>query len=190
MSDAPQEPVPSEAAVRSDFLLRAPLGFTSPLWGYFAGAAVTGSAWWWMTRWTRIQNLEAMFGAAEARAVQAATLPLPAVEAVAEAAIQTLDAIDSAVDQVVEPAAEAATEAAVEAVAEAEALEAALSEATPEPILEALEPEAPVGGESAPISPVVAAIAPGAPAADAEAEASAEPEAPAAPRVRRKTKAE
>ena len=27
------------------------IGAASPLWGYFAGAALTGVAFWWMTRW-------------------------------------------------------------------------------------------------------------------------------------------
>jgi hypothetical protein len=45
-------------------LLRVQVGIASPLWGLFAGAAMSGSAWWWMTRWTRTENLEAMFGAA------------------------------------------------------------------------------------------------------------------------------
>jgi len=51
------------------------VGAASPLWGYFAGAAVMGSAWWWMTRWLQPANLEALAEAAFE----------PAVEAVAEA---------------------------------------------------------------------------------------------------------
>jgi hypothetical protein len=77
------------------------VGMASPLWGLFAGAAATGMAWWWMTRWTSPQNLEALFGAATAR-----------------------------------------------------------TEALAEPVAALVEPElpaAPVGGESAPISPVIAA---------------------------------
>jgi hypothetical protein len=27
------------------------VGLASPLWGLFAGAAMSGVAWWWMTRW-------------------------------------------------------------------------------------------------------------------------------------------
>ncbi|MET0272544.1 MAG: hypothetical protein ABW360_06100 [Phenylobacterium sp.] len=78
------------------------VGVASPLWGLFAGAAASGIAFWWMTRWTRPQNLEAMFGAMTAK-----------------------------------------TEALVAPVTEA---------------IEAL-PELPVGGESAPISPLVEAAA-------------------------------
>lgn len=29
------------------------VGAATPLWGYFAGAALSGTAWWWMTRWMR-----------------------------------------------------------------------------------------------------------------------------------------
>ncbi|CAN7281330.1 hypothetical protein LJR219_001322 [Phenylobacterium sp. LjRoot219] len=31
------------------------LGAATPLWGYFAAAAVSGTAWWWMTRWMRTE---------------------------------------------------------------------------------------------------------------------------------------
>jgi hypothetical protein len=90
-------------------LIRIPVGAASPLWGLFAGAAMSGAAWWWMTRWARPANLEALFGAVEA--------------------------------------------ATAETVAEVEALAA--------PVVEAIEaaPE-PVGGEAAPISPVLEASAP------------------------------
>ena len=37
------------------------VGLASPLWGYFAGMAAGGVAFWWMTRWTQPQNLEALF---------------------------------------------------------------------------------------------------------------------------------
>ncbi|HEY3950336.1 hypothetical protein [Phenylobacterium sp.] len=170
MSETPHDVSPDiterafETFSKSDVLLRVPMGLASPLWGFFAGAAMSGSAWWWMTRFARIENLEAMFGAAEVQAVKAATLPLPAVEAVVSAAIETLDAVEGAVEgavaTVVEPAAEAAVAAQVEATAEV------LDErpAEPPPILETLatapEIATPVGGESAPISPVVAAAAP------------------------------
>jgi len=36
-----------------------PVGFASPLWLAFAGAAATGAAFFWMSRWTRPINLEA-----------------------------------------------------------------------------------------------------------------------------------
>jgi hypothetical protein len=147
---------------KPETLLRVPVGMASPLWGLFAGAAMTGAAWWWMTRWTRPQNLEAMFGAAEAM-VEAP--PEPVIEPVAE----------STVEAAPEPAPEAVVEAAPETVAEA------LIEASPAPFA--------VGGESAPISPVLEALAPeivkAAIAAEAAAaEVAAEP-APA-PKPRKK----
>src|SRR5581483_5672601 len=75
-----------ETFARPEALMRVPVGFASPLWALFAGAAVSGSAWWWMSRWARPQNLEAMFGAA-------AELPLiAAAEAVAEPAIEAAEA--------------------------------------------------------------------------------------------------
>lgn len=37
------------------------VGAASPLWTYFGAAASAGVAYWWMTRWTRPMNLEALF---------------------------------------------------------------------------------------------------------------------------------
>lgn len=89
------------------------MGVASPLWAYFGAAAASGVAYWWMTRWARPVNLEAMFGG---------TLPLSApVEVAAEAAEAMVEAV------------EAAQAALVEDIAEFP----------------------PVGGESAPVSPVL-----------------------------------
>ena len=55
------------------------MGAASPLWGYFAASAVSGVAFWWMTRWTRPVNLEAFFAAASP---QALPVPVPAPEVV------------------------------------------------------------------------------------------------------------
>jgi hypothetical protein len=108
---------------------RAPqilMGAASPLWGYFGMAAAGGVAWWWMTRWTRVNNLEALLAA-----------PGLAAEA---------------------------------AVAEG------LDEFTPAAIDEAVETELPpVGGEAAPVSPLLAATEPVA----LEAGSAAEPTQPA-----------
>ena len=76
MSLAPEPP----PVARPDVLLRVPVGLASPLWGIFAGAAMGASAWWWMTRWARPENLEAMFGAAAAPEA----LPEPATVSASE----------------------------------------------------------------------------------------------------------
>jgi len=108
------------------------VGAASPLWGYFGAAAAGGMAYWWMTRWGRPVNLEALFDAA------ARALPDP-------------DAIEGAIE---------AIEEAVE---------------------EAMLPIDPVGGESAPISPLVETAA-----EPPEVEAASEPEvAEARPRARK-----
>ena len=87
-----------------------PMGVASPLWLAFGAAATAGVAYWWMTRWTRPVNVEAL----------AAFTPSPkAAEAVAEA--------------VVEPVAKAVAEAAPAPVA-------ALVEPAPEPFAAAPEP--------------------------------------------------
>jgi hypothetical protein len=125
-------------------LIRIPVGAASPLWGLFAGVAMSGAAWWWMTRWTRPANLEAVFGAAEKATAETlaevAALTAPVIEAVEEA------------PAALEPVVEAAWET----------VEAAIEYASPAPIAEALIEAAPepVGGEAAPISPVLEALAP------------------------------
>jgi hypothetical protein len=137
MSLAPD--APSETLADPKALLRVPVGLASPLWPLFAGAAVTGAAWWWMTRWAQPANLEAIFGAT-------VKVEVEAVEAVAEGVVEPV--VEA------EPLIEAAVEVAAEPVVET----------APEPVLEALieAPAAlePVGGESAPISPVLEATAP------------------------------
>jgi hypothetical protein len=143
MSFAPEsESFAANTLAKPEALLRVPVGLASPLWGFFAGAAVSGATWWWMTRWTRAENLEALFGRAEALAPEPSSFAAPALEAAEMAA--------------------AAAEPVFEAIAEA--APASVAEAAPEPVLEALVEAEPdleaVGGESAPMSPVVEALAP------------------------------
>jgi hypothetical protein len=133
-------------------LIRVPIGAVSPLWGLFAGAAVSGAAWWWMTRWARPANLEAVFGSAEEAETE--------VETEAEAlAAPVADAVEAA-----------------PAVAEA-AIEPVIEDTPPPPVAEALIEAAPevVGGEAAPISPVLEAVSPVAEAASVEAAAEPKP---------------
>lgn len=40
--------------------MAAPIGAMSPLWWAFAGAASAGVAYWWMTRWAKPINIEAV----------------------------------------------------------------------------------------------------------------------------------
>lgn len=118
------------------------IGATSPLWGYFMGAAATGMAWWWMTRWAEPANLEAMFGAAERAGAEAFEsldeLPQPDVEQAGETVIQFAEQAAEPVVALVEETVEAAP---------------SVAEAIVAPDL----PPEPVGGEGAPISPLVAA---------------------------------
>ncbi len=155
-------------------LMHVRVGLASPLWPLFTGVAVSGAAWWWMTRWARPANLEAMFGAAT-KAVEAAPEPVALIEPVAEAVVDFVaeaePAAEAMIDATTAPTAEAVTEvapaveAAVETAGETvEAVAEPVVEATPEPVLEALAETAadlePVGGEAAPISPVLEAAAP------------------------------
>jgi hypothetical protein len=134
MSFAPD----TETLAKPEAMLRVPVGLASPLWGLFAGAAMTGATWWWMTRWARPENLEAMVGAAPK--LEAAVAPEPATFAE-----PVFEAAQAVVEAAVE-AAEAAIEVAPEPVAEA--------------LIEAVEAPEAVGGEAAPISPVLEAMAP------------------------------
>lgn len=77
LSETPELP---KAAVSPQALV----GAASPLWAYFGGAAATGLAWWWMTRFTP-QNLEAMFETA-------AVAPLKAVEVAEDAVVEEIAA--------------------------------------------------------------------------------------------------
>ena len=90
MSFAPDH----ETAAKPETLLRVPVGFASPLWGLFAGAAVSGAAWWWMTRWTRPQNLEAMFGAT----VETETVREPVIAALAAPALEAVEVVEAVYD--------------------------------------------------------------------------------------------
>ena len=111
----------NETFAKPDVMLRVPVGLSSPLWGFFAGAAMSGTAWWLMTRWARPQNLEAMFG-------RAVLFEAP-VEATTEAAVEPL--VEEAVEaEVVAEAPEPVVEAAPEPTAER----------IPEPVLEAEPP--------------------------------------------------
>lgn len=159
-------------------MIRVPIGAISPLWGLFAGAAVSGAAWWWMTRWARPANLEAAFGAVETTAakveanVEALAAPvveaveaLPAaVEAAAEPALDALQAASAAAQTAADPVLDAVAEApaALEPVidAAADAAETVIEAAPAAPVADALIEAAPlaVGGESAPISPVLEAL--------------------------------
>ncbi len=92
------------------------LGMASPLWLAFAGAAGAGSAFWWMSRWTRPDNLEALLELP-------ATPPAPVPDAVTE----TVAAVEPAVE-IAATAAETAVEVAAQETA---ALVEGLAEVNP-----------------------------------------------------------
>jgi len=125
---------PTALGTENPFRL-AVVGAASPLWLVFAGAAASGAAYWWMTRWARPVNLEAIMGAASQ---PAAALPEPA-EALPEPE-------PAAVELAPEPAPIAQADVlerppeppAVEAIGDA--VVNALADATPPNVL-ALEPE-------------------------------------------------
>jgi len=124
-----QEAVMSETReLTPQSLMPAFVGVASPLWGYFAGAAAGGVAFWWMTRWTQPQNLEALF-ARRFAGLSPELAPAPAdgadpqavTEPEAAVAMMALEPVIAAVEAVEEPFVELAAEAeqALEAVVEA-----------------------------------------------------------------------
>lgn len=73
--------------------LHVPIGAASPLWFMFTGAASAGVAYWWMTRWMRPMNLEALLPAADAAPVEEAAILIEAfVEPLIEAVEPLLEA--------------------------------------------------------------------------------------------------
>ncbi len=93
---------------RAERALRWPVGAVSPLWAVFGAAASAGVAWWWMTRWTRAVNVEALAGFVTAQATDS-------VEAAADAELRVEAAIvaaDIAADGPPTPAPTVETEAA------------------------------------------------------------------------------
>jgi predicted flap endonuclease-1-like 5' DNA nuclease len=73
--------------------MHVPIGLSSPLWLAFGAATTAGVAWWWMTRWTRALNVEAMSGAAKAQ-VQAVEA---FIDQESEAATRAVEVVEAAV---------------------------------------------------------------------------------------------
>lgn len=140
-------PSTSETRVSPQFLF----GAVSPLWGYFGAAASAGVAYWWMTRWTRPANLEALFGG---RAMMP-DLVVDTVAADLEPVGGESAPISPMVEAVVERSAEAMPTAAPEGAAEpmATTVAEAADLAAPVTLAEAdlsAQPEFEAGAESAP----------------------------------------
>lgn len=111
---------PSAAGVeeQTEAALRWPIGAVSPLWAVFGAAAGAGVAWWWMTRWTRAVNVEALADFAAAEATQS-TLAVADAELRVEEAVVEADVVVDAAEPPAppEPALEAeAAPAVIEAV--------------------------------------------------------------------------
>lgn len=140
-------PTTSETRVSPQFLF----GAVSPLWGYFGAAASAGVAYWWITRWTRPANLEALFGG---RAIMP-DLVVDTVAADLEPVGGESAPISPMVEAVVERSAEAMPTAAPESVSEPMVTTAVetVEPAAPVTVVEAdpsAQPEFEAGTESAP----------------------------------------
>ena len=156
-------------------VLNTPLGAASPLWFAFVGAAGAGVAYWWMTRWMKPFNVEALI--AKAKPLQ--------IKKVAAEPVAAPPVVESAPAPVLEAVAEDAP--VVDVVAEETPAPAAAVIAEPEPaVVEEPVVAAPVIAET-----VAEAVAP-APAAPPKAKAAAKaatkaatPAASTAPKTRR-----
>jgi predicted flap endonuclease-1-like 5' DNA nuclease len=101
-----------EARANARKAMTLPLGMASPLWLAFGAATTAGVAWWWMTRWAKPINLEALTGAVENQ--------VGAADTVAATAAETTETVEEVVETLAaETAAEIETaEQSVEEVAE------------------------------------------------------------------------
>ncbi|HEY2706545.1 MAG TPA: helix-hairpin-helix domain-containing protein [Caulobacteraceae bacterium] len=107
---------------RTELAWRMPMGAVSPLWAVFGAAAGAGVAFWWMTRWTRAVNVEALAGAIAKPVAKAAPVeilaapeptadvapvsPIPAAKAEAEAEVLVAAPIVEDVAETVEDVAD------------------------------------------------------------------------------------
>ncbi|MEO8927716.1 MAG: hypothetical protein ABI306_11200 [Caulobacteraceae bacterium] len=130
----------SAARERAEKALGLSLGMASPLWFAFGAAATVGASWWWMTRWTKAVNIEAMAPAMPAAPMLAIVESAPALEIAPELASEL--------------APEPAAHALVEAAQAATAMEPSVA---PEPILAA--PPKAKAAPKAPPKPVLAPVA-------------------------------
>ena len=105
-----QFPSAAAATERAERAFRMPLGVVSPLWAMFGAAAGAGVAYWWMTRWTRAVNFEAMAPFAPKLATESTP-----VEIVAEPEPEAVVAVEAALETASEPAPTLAPEPAARA---------------------------------------------------------------------------
>jgi predicted flap endonuclease-1-like 5' DNA nuclease len=125
--------------------LSLPVGLMSPLWLAFAGAAATGAAYFWMSRWARPANLEAILPTAAVAPPAAEALEVaPFLEATSEMA-PTADAAAEATAAIAEPALDIARIATETVMQSALQQSAAMAEAFDpvDPVVEPLVAAAP-----------------------------------------------
>jgi len=88
------------ARARAEKAMGISLGLASPLWIAFGAAASAGAAWWWMTRWTRAVNLEAMTPHAPASPSLAAIEAVPAPEIAPEPTLAAVSDLAPAFEKI------------------------------------------------------------------------------------------
>jgi predicted flap endonuclease-1-like 5' DNA nuclease len=109
--------------------LSFPVGAASPLWLAFGAAASAGVAFWWMTRWTKPENLEAAFAIAKAPVSEAAEVVQIIAETLEAETEEAMEALAPEPEPALVEAAEAEPEAVVASESESE-IEAAPDDLT------------------------------------------------------------
>lgn len=106
-------PISPSSDVKLSNPMYVPVGAASPLWFMFAGSAVAGMAFWWMTRWPNL------YASLETKLAEPPGLPVPAPAPEPPAVLREAVAETVAVaEKLAEPAADAGTTLS-EAIAEA-----------------------------------------------------------------------
>lgn len=105
------------------------VGMASPLWLAFAGAAMAGSAFWWMSRWTRPDNLEAVLAMPESAKVPD---PAPALAEPTEATLEPVVEVAMTAAETVNEIAATETVAMIEGLADVDPV------VDPAPVAEAM----------------------------------------------------
>jgi len=100
---------------KAEKALSLPVGVASPMWLAFGAAASVGVTWWWMTRWTRAVNLEAISVAkvepAAPTAVAVAPVEIHTEPVVEEIAVEAEPMLSLEAEPEVEAKSRAATKA-------------------------------------------------------------------------------
>lgn len=107
----------SKLSQDAEHALKLPVGVVSPLWVVFAGAALTGAAFYWARNWLKPTNLEAELPAVPLVVAETVTPVIEAAEATLQTAVETAEPVVEDAVGAVELAVEDLSEIVEEAAA-------------------------------------------------------------------------